>query len=244
MKDLKSRFESFKNTKIKDKVKFAVCGFYRSTKEVPIETDCVFCRRSLTHWEENDLPFDEHAKRCSECPIFRLDLSENRKRTFQMHKYNNKKQNNLVEEGFFLYPLSSGSMDLFCFKCGFFINQENLNTILAQHKKKCDASSYSPFKTASDLFQAENPPFFLNLISGKYHKELEDTFDITKKKLTSQEKEDLKFLLSLRQTNNPFETTKTVLKESARSLIKKASNTMKKDEQELLKTIGNVQKNK
>lgn len=46
---------------------------------------CFYCNKNLDGWTEEDHPWREHVSHSQLCPLVRLDLQENREKTFDHH---------------------------------------------------------------------------------------------------------------------------------------------------------------
>lgn len=240
MDNVESRFLSFFNSSINytdiEKMKFALCGFYMDdeSSDIFIAT-CFYCEKSLSNWETNDIPLKEHLKRHLNCALLQLNFRKHRQRTFRKAGLNGNVLKLLIENGFFFYPLKPESKDVFCYRCGYFLNRfgHDLTQKLSEHSAKCNYKNKTSIISIDHcIVNAENL-FFLQLISGEYAKQL---IQITKRKkqiLSSKQKKNVLQLLSYHDSNNPFECTENVLKRCLSEMADKALKEMENDEDEV-----------
>ncbi|KRH93698.1 Apoptosis inhibitor IAP1, BIR domain protein [Pseudoloma neurophilia] len=228
MNNLISRIKSFKNINLtpERKMQFAVAGFYCPAKSKSLDTPCHFCDVELGDWDEEDDPFNEHSKRAEKCPIYNLNTKISRKKTFNDTPIDDTLVSTMVNNGFFLYQLTDDSYDCFCYKCGFVIILTLENEILEQklqlHHEKCE---FNTVKLDDKLFCVE-------LLKGKHNNMLQN-IQLPEFELTELEREEFKFLLSLRKTTNPFLKVKDVLSEAIKTANKKIEHEMDKDVKEI-----------
>lgn len=233
MRNLESRFNSFDGTSLSwnEKMNFAVAGLVKYENGTLFETECAFCDCALSDWSKDDVPYLEHSKRSDNCIMYRLHVLKNRQLTFTDTTIPNEMIITLSEHGFFLFAITDGSLDCFCFKCGFFIDplNKNMNKRIIEHSKKCASDKYKNNHSLS-VFYRRKDLFFLQLLSGQYNSAL-GRFKSLEMNLSKEQKEEISFLLSLRKSTNPFISVKDVLQETLDIALKKASLEMQEDEE-------------
>jgi hypothetical protein len=136
-------------------------------------TVCIYCDKHLEGWLESDIPADEHHQHSKSCALFNLTAKKARKKTFIGEKYNEVRfVNELIDQGFFMYNIKVGvKYELFCFKCGFNINDSVAldKELLALHHNSC----YKNVRRFGK-FNKKNPKnlFYVDLLCGKYVNEI------------------------------------------------------------------------
>lgn len=250
MHDLYSRYKSFHDLNQyteKEKFEFALSGFYLSdacSKE--FVTTCFYCDKKLSYWEEGDKPFNEHAKRHGNCSLMKLNNNINREKTFLDSKIPKNEISQYVKDGFFFYPFNKNTFEIFCYKCGFFlnINDKNHNKKYSYHKENCGSGKRLKLSSYDDFIKNKNEYFFLKLISGEYLSDVLRCFKMEKSNFTEYQILNLKLLLSKRTKGDPFESTKSALEKCINKISRRASIHMKSDQEQINLLLKNISEQK
>ncbi|OAG29763.1 hypothetical protein NEDG_00896 [Nematocida displodere] len=121
---LQDRLQTFKRwkTPFLHPEDLAYAGFVKDTdSSMSDAVMCVFCRKPLEGWQENESPFVEHERHSPDCVLFNLHDARAREAMFKhgFHTFPDTAVKDLSRKGLVLYNLTPGTVDLFCYACGF-----------------------------------------------------------------------------------------------------------------------------
>lgn len=160
MSSFEKRYISFKNFQEKSiPPELFASAFFIS--ETPTSCYCVLCKKNLDGWEASDVPILEHFKRHNDCPLFSLNTTEGRNRTFPA-SFDQEVKREFIKQGFFFYKIKEKSrFDLFCYRCGFYVNDRT--GMIKDHYKTCKKK-----KRNGNFFINNKHSIFANdLLSGR-----------------------------------------------------------------------------
>lgn len=245
---LQSRFRSYKIEGVKllenKFMMFALCGLYKDNPCDPMVTTCYLCQKSLSYWQDDDIPFDEHLKRHHNCPLYQLHFQKYRRMTFMNLQLADSVKDNLVKNGFFAFPIKDNHVDLFCYKCGFYISgfDDSLQPLLDYHNEECDyKQKISSFSVKNYRNNVHNL-FFVDLLSGKHQKFLLDYLHTDYVLVGEQLVKDIKALLMFRDDKTFFLSTRDGLNRCLKNMIKSTRRLMEKDERDIVNLFASTNK--
>lgn len=233
---LESRLDTYKESKANSKktsfLEFALCGLFMSSSENYMTTTCYLCDKTLSYWMDDDIPFVEHLKRHNNCPLYQLHDASQRLLTFDGLKMPHARIRKLAEKGFFAYSLKAGHMDLFCYKCGFYMSHfpgYNSNQ-MRYHDKKCVPDHKYILRSPSDFLKNPHDLFFIDLLSGRYRAVISQYLSHETVYLHGSLANDLRLLFSFRGKNTFLLNTKSALLQCLNNMIEHAKELVENDE--------------
>ncbi|ELQ74931.1 Apoptosis inhibitor IAP1, BIR domain protein [Trachipleistophora hominis] len=236
---LQSRLDTYekskKNHRKTNSLDFALCGLYMYSSENHMTTTCYLCGKTLSYWLDDDIPFIEHLKRHKNCPLYQLYDASQRELTFVGLKMPIVRKRKLAQRGFFAYPLKTGHIDLFCYKCGYYVNDfpGPSSYQMRYHDEKCNFNHDYVLKSPNDYSKNAHGLFFIDLLSGRYKNIISSYLQHPPIHMNESLACDLGQLLRFRGKNAFLFTTKHALQQCLDNMLEYTRKQMENDENKI-----------
>lgn len=226
MESFEKRYLSFSKFAVKIPHSLMACAFF--TADTPTSVHCYFCKKTLDGWNQKDVPILEHLTHNNGCPMFALNSFDGRNATYPPG-FNKEKQRDYAKQGFVYYKLKESSgYDLFCFRCGFYVNER------VTHEKNHYAECKKKKRNGNFAFENKHGIFINDLLAGRVR--LSD-YCFKNIYVPDQYKEEFGELIDVNE--GVFDETVDVLRRSILSNNKWVDEVMDKEIENILANIDN-----